>query len=214
MIRGGTKSGLFFREFLRNFRTTGAVLPSGRKLAVALTRFLDGPHPQPRKILEVGPGTGAVTCRIIERMGESDSLDLVELNEAFVRCLERRFLQDPDFKAVFPRTRIWHCPVEQLPSGGQYHFIVSGLPLNNFSPAEVEHILSLLINMLLPGGVLSFFEYIAVRPLHALVSRRRERARLRGIGQVMHATRERYEVRRDAVWLNIPPAWVHHLRRG
>jgi phospholipid N-methyltransferase len=203
---------LFFREFVRNFHTTGAVLPSGRFLAAALARFVDQQPGEPRRILEVGPGTGAVTGRIIRGMGPSDQLDLVELNESFVRRLEGRFQSEPKFQAVSDRARVLHCPVEELPRSQGYEVIVSGLPLNNFSVADVERILAALAALLAPGGTLSFFEYIAVRSARAMVSGRAERARLQGIGRVLRGLLDGHEIRRDAVWLNVPPAWVHHVR--
>ncbi len=144
-------------------------------------------------------------------MGPSDQLDLVELNEAFVRKLEGRFQTEPAFQAVSHRARVLHCPVEELPRDQGYQVIVSGLPLNNFSVAGVQGILAALTELLAPGGTLSFFEYIAVRPARAIVSGRAERARLRGVGQALHAVLDGREVRRDAVWLNVPPAWVHHV---
>ena len=186
-------------------------MPSGRYLARALTRFVSEKSLPPRKILEVGPGTGAVTRQIIAGMGSADSLDLVELNRTFVEQLERRFRTEPAFRAVADCARVLHCPVEELPRGDRYHVIVSGLPLNNFAAAEVERILAALVDLLAPGGTLSFFEYIAVRPLRALVSSRAERDRLRGIGKALGSLLGR-EIRRDAVWLNVPPAWVHHVR--
>jgi phospholipid N-methyltransferase len=204
---------LFLREFVRNFHTTGAILPSGRFLAAALARFVAPRSPQPKRILEVGPGTGAVTRRIIHHMGHADRLDLVELNGAFVERLEHRFHTEPAFRAVAERARVLHSPVESLPPGDAYDVIVSGLPLNNFSVADVEQILSAMTGRLASGGTLSFFEYIAVRPARALVSGRADRARLRGIGQAMRAVLGPHEIRRDAVWLNVPPAWVHHVRR-
>ena len=106
-----------------------------------------------------------------------------------------------------------HCPVEELPHDRTYDVIVSGLPLNNFSAGVVEQILAALVSLLAPGGTLSFFEYIAVRRARALVSGRAERERLRGVGRAMRAVLDPYEIRRDAVWLNVPPAWVHHVRR-
>ena len=210
-------------------------MPSGRFLAAALARFVAqgkgdrsnlcaapsgpfrqiGPVPfsQPRRILEVGPGTGAVTRRIVRGMGSDDQLDLVELNGTFVRQLERRFRTEPAFRAVADRARIHHCPIEELPGGESYDAIVSGLPLNNFSVADVERILAVLTDRLAPQGMLSFFEYIAVRPARALLGGRAERVRLRAIGRAMNAVFDRHEIRRDAVWLNVPPAWVHHLRK-
>lgn len=207
------ESALFFREYIRHFHTTGAVLPSGRFLAAALTRFVGNHADGPRRILEVGPGTGAVTRWIVRGMGAEDRLDLVELNGAFVRQLERRFQTEPAFRAVADRARIHHCPIEELPGGESYDVIVSGLPLNNFSAADVERILTVLTDRLAPEGMLSFFEYIAVRPVRAMLSGRAERARLRAIGLTMRSVLKHHEIRRDAVWLNVPPAWVHHLRK-
>jgi phospholipid N-methyltransferase len=137
----------------------------------------------------------------------------VELNETFVQQLKHRFEHEPAFQAVADRARVLHCPVEELPHDKKYNVIVSGLPLNNFSAAIVEQILGGLFGLLAPGGTLSFFEYIAVRRARALVSGRSERARLRGVAGAMRAVLDPHEIRREAVWLNIPPAWVHHVRR-
>ena len=207
-----TEHALFFWEFLRSFHTTGAILPSGRHLATALARFVGEKSRQPRRILEVGPGTGAVTRHIIAGMGPTDRIDLVELNDTFVGQLNHRFQHEPAFRAVAERSRVLHCPVEALPHSDHYDLIVSGLPLNNFALADVERILAALSELLMPGGTLSFFEYIAVRTARAMVSGRPERARLRGIGKALRAVLDGHEIRRDAVWLNVPPAWVHHVR--
>jgi phosphatidylethanolamine/phosphatidyl-N-methylethanolamine N-methyltransferase len=204
---------LFFREFLQNFRTTGAILPSGRRLAKALARYVAEPSAGPRRILEVGPGTGAVTRHIISALQPLDRLDLVELNESFVRQLERRFQSDPHFHAVADRARVLHCPVEEMAGESKYNLIVSGLPLNNFSVALVERILQVLLNMLEPGGTFSFFEYIALRRAKAIISGSTERQRLRGIEHAMDNMLSRHEIGRQAIWLNMPPAWVHHVRR-
>jgi phosphatidylethanolamine/phosphatidyl-N-methylethanolamine N-methyltransferase len=205
---------LFFREFVRNFHTTGAILPSGRRLAAALARFVHEDSTRPRRILEVGPGTGAVTGQILAGMSQADSIDLVELNEAFVEQLRDRFKNDPAFQPVSASARVLHCRVEELPRTDQYDLIVSGLPLNNFAVADVEQILSVLTDLLAPQGTLSFFEYIGIRSARSLVSGASERARLRGIGQAMRRVLDGREIHRDAVWLNVPPAWVHHVRRS
>jgi phospholipid N-methyltransferase len=202
---------LFFREYLRHFHNTGAIAPSSRWLAAALARYVQ-PGENPLRILEVGPGTGAVTRRIVPRLGPDDSLDLVELNDRFVERLQSRFASDPVFAAVADRARIIHRPIEELPAEARYDVIISGLPLNNFSVAAVERILNVLAGLLAPGGTLSFFEYIAVRPARALVSGKADRRRLRGIAAALAETLRRGEFRRECVWPNLPPAWVHHLR--
>jgi len=202
---------LFLREFVRNFHTTGAILPSGRWLARALTRYVRQPA-GPRRILEVGPGTGAVTRRLVTSLQPQDELDLVELNPAFVKQLEHRFQVERAFRDVAPRTRILSCAVEALPNDTQYDLIISGLPLNNFSVATVEAILHKLTTLLKPAGTLSFFEYIAVRRAKTLVSMGPERVRLRGIDRALRRVLDGGLVKRDWVWPNVPPAWVHHVR--
>ena len=92
--------------------------------------------------------------------------------------------------------------------------IVSGLPLNNFTVVEVQNILRGLIGLLNQRGILSFFEYIALRQLKGLVSSRAERTRLRGIGQAMGSLLADHEIHRDWIWPNVPPAWVHHVQPG
>lgn len=223
MAKPLSENALFFREYIRHFHHTGAVLPSGRFLAAALTRFVnarDNARPtgtahtrQPRKILEVGPGTGAVTRRIVGGMSGEDTLDLVELNDSFVEQLERRFREEPAFRTVAGRAKIHHCPIEEMQGGEKFDLIVSGLPLNNFAAESVAQILATLIDCLEEEGTLSFFEYIAVRSARAMVSGRAERTRLRGVGRAMKTALKNHEIRREAVWLNVPPAWVHHLQK-
>ncbi len=219
---------VFLSEFRRNFHSTGAILPSGRSLGQALSRFVregnsatndsaanggaTGDGLPNRKILEVGPGTGAVTARIIQGMRPGDQLDLVELNDQFVARLRDRLQHDRAFAAARDRTTVFHRPVEQLEGQGNYDLIISGLPLNNFSVETVDTILAALGRLLKPGGTLSFFEYIGVRPLRAIVSGPAERTRLRSVGQSIHRIISDHEIRRDLIWPNVPPAWVHHVR--
>ncbi len=205
---------LFFREFRQTYRTTGAIAPSGKALARALARFVPSPGNAtvPRRILEVGPGTGAVTCALIDALGANDRLDLVELNDRFANRLRERLTNDPHFRPVAEQMRLFHQSVEDLPSDPRYDVIVSGLPLNNFAVDDVRRLLAALQSRLAPGGVMSFFEYVWIRGMKAAVSGREERVRLRGIGGTIHKLLSQHEIHRDLVWTNIPPAWVHHVR--
>ena len=202
---------LFFREFRRHFHTTGAVLPSGRALASALSTHVRNGQ-GPRRVLEVGPGTGAVTASIVAALGPQDRFDMVELNEQFVQHLHERFANEPPFAAVRDRAQVIHGRLEDLPEGEPYDLVISCLPLNNFAVADVEAILKILGRLLKPGGILTFFEYMAVRPARSLVCSSPERQRLRGISRVLGELLDRHAVRCDWIWLNVPPAWVHHVR--
>lgn len=203
---------LFFGEFRRNFRTTGAIAPSGPALCAALARTAAESRATQR-ILEVGPGTGVVTRRLAAAAGPSDTLDLVEINPVFAERLRHKLQSDTHYAAIAPRTRVLCAAVEEAELSGPYDVVVSGIPLNNFAPPEVERILTTLTALLKEGGTLSFFEYAGIRPLKGLLSRAEERGRLAGIGEVMREAFAAHDWRRETVWPNLPPAWVHHLRK-
>ena len=57
---------LFFQESLRSMGPTASMFPSSRYLANALTRPID--FRRARTVVELGPGTGAVTNEILKRM--------------------------------------------------------------------------------------------------------------------------------------------------
>jgi phosphatidylethanolamine/phosphatidyl-N-methylethanolamine N-methyltransferase len=205
---------VFWREFRRGFHTTGAVLPSGPALGAALARFArDGEiHEGGRRMLEVGPGTGAVTTHIVRALRPDDRLELVERNEQFVKRLRERLSADAALTPHAGQIVLHHAGVEELAEERPYDVIVSGLPLNNFSVALVEQLIGKMSRLLAPGGTLSFFEYIAIRRAKAAFSRAAERERLHGIGRVMNEFLAAHEIRRDRVLANVPPAWVHHVR--
>ena len=93
-----------------------------------------------------------------------------------------------------------------------YDFIISGLPLNNFPVSLVEEIFNAYFKLLKPGGVLSYFEYMYVRPMRRLVSKREERNRLEALEEILSRHLTTHCIRRDWVFVNMPPAWVQHLR--
>ncbi|RIK77627.1 MAG: phospholipid methyltransferase [Planctomycetota bacterium] len=202
---------LFWQEFRRTFHSTGAVLPSGSRLCRALTRYVAGDG-LPRRVLEVGPGTGVVTDQIILQMGARDTLDLVEVNDRFVAALRDRLEHDPRWQSVADRVAIHHLPVEQLSTDRPFDAIVSCLPFNNFPAELVRSILAHLEGLAAEDATLSFFEYIGVRKAKALVASREERRRLEGITQVLADLLRQHALRRDCVLANIPPAWVHHVK--
>ena len=201
----------FYREVRGSFDTIGAVAPSGRFLARAISSELRDRN-GPMRVLEVGPGTGALTWEIVRYIRPQDQFDIVELNAGFVAALENRFRRDWHFRRVAGRTRILHMPVQELDADHAYDYVISGLPLNSFPTEVVQTILESFSRLIKPAGVLSFFEYLWIRDLRRLFVRRRERHRLRRVGSVIERFVDRHEFRRDTVLVNLPPALVHHLR--
>ena len=200
----------FLTQFLRNNQTTGSVVPSGRALGTALCRHVGTGAPQ--KILEAGPGTGAVTGVVVERMRPEDQLWMVELNPTFAAHLRGAFEERPSFRAVADRCHLVEGSVQALGQQGEFDVGISGLPLNNFSSEQVRSILQAYSKLLKPSGVLSFFQYILIRDAKAMVSFGPERSRLKGVGAAIDGVLGEREFAREWVWPNVPPAWVHHLR--
>ena len=201
----------FLREVRESYRTTGAIAPSSRFLARSIASELCGRN-GPVRVLEVGAGTGALTREIVQRIGPGDEFDIVELNDRFVSALRDRFGRDKAFCQASDRTRIFHMPVQDLPGEQCYDFIISALPFNSFPTELVRTVLESFGRLVAPGGVLSFFEYLWMRDLKRFVASGRERRRLTRVGSVLGKYLARFEFRRDTVWVNIPPALVHHLR--
>lgn len=204
------ESRAFFRQFRRQFHSTGSLLPSSRYLARALTRPWRS-RKRPARILEVGPGTGALTRWIVPLLGAEDRLDLVELNESFVVYLRQRLSQEEAFVSVRDRVRLFHADIEGFEADVHYDFIISGLPLNNFSADLVERIFQRFFELLEPGGMLSYFEYMYVRRLRCLTALGRSRTPRLALDAVLNQQLDQYQTGRDRVLRNFPPAWAHHL---
>jgi phosphatidylethanolamine/phosphatidyl-N-methylethanolamine N-methyltransferase len=142
----------------------------------------------------------------------SDRLDAVEINGYFVDLLQRRLGQERVFRRCRDQIEIIHAAVQDLLGNAVYDFIISGLPLNNFPAHEVREIFATYIRLLKPGGTLTFYEYTFVRQLKSPFVDRRERRRLFRVGRVMRGYIRDYQIRRERIFINVPPATVRYLR--
>jgi phospholipid N-methyltransferase len=203
--------GNFFRECRTHFHTTGAVLPSSRFLARALVSELRKPR-GPSRILEVGPGTGSVTKKILDHLQPGDQFDAVEINRHFIDILNRRLATEWAFHPFRQQVRLIHSAVEDVPGDCRYDYIVSGLPLNNFPVSMVRRIFRAYDRLLKPGGTLTYYEYVFIRQLKTPFASRRERRRLHCLGRVVGNYIQNFQVRRESIFINVPPATVRHLR--
>ncbi len=210
-MRYWTECREFFGEFRGHTFTTGSILPSSRALARALTGPLRR-RAGPARILEVGPGTGAVTAEILRQLRPGDWLDLVEINARFVAVLEKRFAQEPLWKSRRQQVRLLHAPLQEVEGQGVYDYMISGLPLNNFPLALVRDIFKSYQRLLKKGGVLSYFEYLLIRPLKMQFVSKRERQRLHVLGRYLQRQIGAGQFREDWVFFNVPPAVARHFR--
>lgn len=203
----------FLCAFLRQPQRIGAAVPSSRQLAHAVM----GPfsrREQPARVLEVGAGTGAVTRHIGFEMKPQDELSICEMQPTLAAHLQREVLTEPQFVGAVREGRVTlaQCAIQDFPTTSQFDYVISGLPLNAFSESEVREILDVIRRLLKPGGVFSYYEYLALRRLKKSASVGRARARMRRVSSVLEDHIDRFQFARQIVLANIPPACARHWR--
>ncbi len=153
----------FWGELRGDFEQTGAIHPSSRFLARAMTgplrRARRATAAQALRILEIGPGTGAVTREIARSMGPADELECYEVNARFVSFLEGEIRHDPAFGPVADRITIHNAPAQALNASATFDFAICSAPLNNFDADTTYAILDVALGSLAPNGSMTLFEY-------------------------------------------------------
>src|ERR1700746_3838406 len=81
----------FLRSWMEKPLHMGAVMPSGKVLARTMAQYVDGHSDSP--VVELGPGTGAITSALIQHGGDQKRLVLVEYNPGFCALLRDRYPQ-------------------------------------------------------------------------------------------------------------------------
>lgn len=203
----------FLKLYMREPSVVGAVAPSSKYLAAALARPF-AHRTAPSRVLEIGAGTGRVTRRIVQLLGLEDHLDICEIQSAFAELIEAQVLASPPAVQARAqgRIRLLRCPAQDIVDPIGYDFVISGLPFTAFQPELVETILAAVRRNLRPGGVFSYFEYLALRGLKRTFSRGRNGRRIRAVSALLDRHIRDYQFDRQTVLLNIPPAYARHWR--
>ena len=206
----------FFRELPKNFKEIGSVIPSSRMLAASLARPIErAAGNKPLRILEVGPGTGPITRRILKLMTPSDTLVVCELNENFIKQLQIRLDKNKYFIRNRERVTFHHGPVQDFRGRGlerSFDAIVSSVPFSNMTAELVHDILSLYRELLTDEGSLTFVEYAGIRRIGSLLQNDAEKERIRQVDDVVKQWKENWaehgSVERDFTFMNVPPAFT------
>jgi len=181
----------FFKSWLDNPAVAGAVSPSGRFLARMMARYVD-----PRKagpVVELGPGTGAITEALLARGIAPGRLYLVEFDPGFCKLLKRRF----------PGVHVIKGDAYQLSQTLRGRFrrppaaIVSSLPLLLKPETQRLALLADAFGCMSPDGCFVQFTYGRVSPV--------PRDKASALDFHVEAS--------PPVWLNLPPARVWIYRR-
>jgi len=205
----------FLKRYLDNPSTVGALAPSSTALAEALCEPFRQ-RKRPACVLEIGAGTGAVTRHIGALLGNEDELDICEIEPEFVRILEGDVLSRPEFAPAIAagRVRLLSQPIQELTHEDRYDFVISGLPLTAFKLRDVRDIFAVIRRCLKPGGVLSYFEYVALRRTSRMLSLGQRRRRIRFVSAYLSKRIRRHQFDHRTVLMNFPPAHARHLRFG
>ena len=186
----------FAREFFRNWKTVGAILPSSTALAHRMVEAANVPHA--RRVLELGPGTGAFTSVIKDCLPHSSNYLGIEMNATFVETLRKRF---EGFEFVSAAAQQFDFDA-YLPAGEAFDSIVCGLPWTAFPEGLQREILNHVLARLRPGGCFATFAYFG---FHKLPGGRHFRDLLKQQPGKLRTT--------SVVWGNVPPAFVYVVQR-
>ncbi|MBN3843269.1 MULTISPECIES: hypothetical protein [Burkholderia] len=184
-----TNTLAFWKGFIANPRRVSAIAPSGSALAELITREVAVHH---APVIELGPGTGVFTHRLIERGIPENRLALIESGSEFADQLAGRF----------PRATVLNVDAGRLGrielfGGVAAGAVVSGLPLLSMPVKSVLRILFGAFAHLHPRGAFYQFTYGPHCPVPRLVL---ERLGLRAS-------------RIGWVFWNLPPASVYRITR-
>ena len=159
---GQTKeTELFFRQWLRSPKSMGAVIPSSRALARAVSREIIW---QPGQVIvELGAGTGAISQGLIESGLPPEALTMIELDRPLFEYLRDRF---PKVRVINgDATRLLDILRQQGIS--DVSTVISGIPMVTMPLAFQRAIIEQSFAALIPGGCLLQYTYSPISPIPA-----------------------------------------------
>src|SRR6185437_10514171 len=141
--------GAFLRGLIHSPKGVSAPTPSSPVLAEAIAAELD--LTRPGLVIELGPGTGAVTAALIKRVGAGRIL-AIEQETSFIAPLRTRF-PDADIRGGDALN------FERFLPPGVAAAVVSGLPLLHLPQATRRSLLARALNVQGPGGLFIQLSY-------------------------------------------------------
>jgi phosphatidylethanolamine/phosphatidyl-N-methylethanolamine N-methyltransferase len=154
----------FFRGWLKRPLQMGAVSPSSRALGRRMAEYLplEAILDSDMAVLELGPGTGAVTECLLGRGLPEERLVLVEYSADFCELLRARFRKarvvEGDAYAPGPK-------VEAALAGRRVGAVVSSLPLFTKPDAMRESVVAAALDRLPAGHPFIQFSYALTLPV-------------------------------------------------
>jgi len=179
----------FLRSWIEKPLHMGAVMPSSKLLARTMAQYVDIDSKGP--VIELGPGTGAITNALIEHGVDQKRLVLVEYNPGFCALLRDRYPQARVVQGDAYALRASLDKVLDAPASA----VVSGLPLVTKPMLTRLKLIRDAFVALAPGAPFVQFTYSVAPPIP------------KSLPGVSTEASER-------IWMNLPPARVWVYRKG
>ena len=179
----------FLRSWIEKPLHMGAVMPSSKLLARTMAQYVDVDSKGP--VIELGPGTGAITNALIEHGVDQKRLVLVEYNPGFCALLRDRYPQAKVVQGDAYTLRDSLAGVLDTRASA----VVSGLPLVTKPMLTRLKLIRDAFTALAPGAPFVQFTYSVAPPIP------------KSLPGVSTEASER-------IWMNLPPARVWVYRKG
>ncbi len=145
----------FINEFVKKENQIGAIAPSSKYLAKKMLASID--FSNDLHIIELGPGTGIFTLKILQKMSLNSRLLSLELNPFFASKI-RKSIQDERFKISCNSAENINSIMNQI-HFPKADYIISSLPLAVLPIKLKLNILNQCKLALSPKGVFIQFQY-------------------------------------------------------
>ena len=179
----------FLRSWIEKPLHMGAVMPSSKLLARTMAQYVDVNSTGP--VVELGPGTGAITNALIEHGIDQKRLVLVEYNPGFCALLRDRYPQAKVVQGDAYALRESLGDALDRPASA----VISGLPLVTKPMLMRLKLIRDAFVALAPGAPFVQFTYSVAPPIP------------KSLPGVSTEASER-------IWMNLPPARVWVYRKG
>ena len=146
---------VFARNFFKNPRMLGSVIPSSRYLVHQLLRDVDWEHA--RVIVEIGPGVGTISREVLRRMRPDATLVAFEINDDFVRHLKQNF-HDPRLRVQHRSGAEIHEALRELRLG-KADYVIAGIPFSIMSDEDRMAVLRNSRESLTEGGTMLVYQF-------------------------------------------------------
>ncbi len=181
----------FFKEAVKNIKTSGSVMPSSRFLIKKMLRNID--FSKDLILVEFGPANGIITSEILKRMSANSKLICFEINPVFYQFLTENI---KDERVIILQESAENISLELEKKGiKEIDFCISSLPLAMMPKEVCEKIIKNTIKVLKPNSGFVQYQYSLqyYKPLKNLFNKK--------------------NIRLNFVFLNFPPAFIYNCEK-